>query len=57
MTEVNPQPSKENETRKPALEHWCRDTEYIKSRIEGLKVAIDGRFLIRLSKSFHCEIQ
>ena len=29
MTEANPQPSKENKTRKPVyLEHWCRNRAY-----------------------------
>ena len=29
MTEANPQPRKENETREPVyLEHWCRDRVY-----------------------------
>ena len=29
----------------------------IKSRIARLKVAVEGRFVIRLSMLFHCEIQ
>ena len=56
MTETNPQPSKENKTREPAyLEHWYKGSAYkIKNRTR-LKVTIDGRFVIQLSKLFHCE--
>ena len=57
MTEANPQPRIENETRQPVyIEDWCRDKTYkIKNSI--FKCRIDGRFLTRLSKMFHCEIQ
>ena len=55
MNEANPQPSNENETRK--LLNIGVGIGHIKSKIARLKLAIDGRFLIRLSKLFHGEIQ
>ena len=55
MTEANPQPSKENES----LFIWKYGVGLgrIKPKIARLRVAIEERFLIRLSKLFHYEIQ
>ena len=50
MTEANLQPSKENKSREPVYPEYCLGTGRIKSRIARLKVVIDGRFFIRLSK-------
>ena len=57
MTKANPQPSTKKKTQKPVfLEIWYR-VGRIKSRIACLKVNIEGRFLMRLSKLFYCDIQ
>ena len=55
MTEANPQPSNESETRE--LLNIGVGTGHIKSKIARLKLAIGEGFLIRLSKLFHDEIQ
>ena len=54
MTKAKPQLSKENETREPFVLYGV-GLGRIKSRIARLRVAIEGRFLIRLSKLFNCE--
>ena len=57
MTKANPQPSKENETQEPiCLEIWCRVREY-KIKNSTFESCKEGKFLIQLSKFFHCEIQ
>ena len=55
MTEANPQPSKENESL--FILKYGVGLGRIKPKIARLRVAIEERFLIRLSKLFHYEIQ
>ena len=57
MAEANPQLSKGNESESLFILNNGIGTGRIKSIIARLKVAIDGRFLIRLPKLFHCEMQ